>query len=121
MFEATEQIIFICNGQEDKNIRRSMIETVKSRIRNVTCSTFFMSYSHRAPLLSVQNGVMHDVFVFINDAIEHFSCDFIRCIPYLNFDLNLRSDQLQDVEVNELIHYLTSKNHISSFKQQSMP
>ena len=53
---------------------------------------------------------MRDVFIFVNDGLEYFSCDIIRSIPHLSFDLRQRSHQLQEAEVNELIYYLTSRH-----------
>lgn len=54
-------------------------------------------------------GVLHDVFILINDAICHFPHRFLRSVPYLSFDLHDRSAELNDNEIQEIIYYLKSK------------
>ena len=52
---------------------------------------------------------MRDVFILVNDAIRHFPCRFIRSIPYLTFDLHSRRAYLNIDEIQQIIHYLSSK------------
>ncbi|CAF2140521.1 unnamed protein product [Rotaria magnacalcarata] len=88
--EDLKQIIFICTEEMTDNDNRQIIKAVERKINKI--------------------GVLRDIFIFINDAIQRFSCHLIKSIPYLIFDLRLRIAKLTDDEVREVIEYLTNMN-----------
>ncbi|CAF4532988.1 unnamed protein product [Rotaria sp. Silwood1] len=87
--EDLEQIIFICTDRINAHDHRHMMQAVGRKIN--------------------KHGVLRDVFIFINDAIQYFSCHLIKSVPYLTFDLRTRAAQLNDDEIREVIDYLNSK------------
>ncbi|CAF5114865.1 unnamed protein product [Rotaria sp. Silwood1] len=87
--EDLEQIIFICTDRINAHDHRHMMQAVGRKIN--------------------KHGVLRDVFIFINDAIQYFSCHLIKSVPYLTFDLRTRVAQLNDDEIREVIDYLNSK------------
>ncbi|CAF0930500.1 unnamed protein product [Rotaria sordida] len=91
--EELEQIIFICTGHMNDHDNYQMMQAVGRKI--------------------TKRGVLRDVFIFINDAIQHFSCHLIKSVPYLTFDLRVRTAQLTDDEVREVIDYLNNMNILS--------
>ncbi|CAF3952618.1 unnamed protein product, partial [Rotaria sp. Silwood2] len=90
--EELEQIIFICTDQINDHDNRQIMQAVGRKIN--------------------KRGVLRDVFIFINDAIQHVSCHLIKSVPYLTFDLRVRAAKLTDDEVQEVIDYLNSKIQI---------
>lgn len=60
----------------------------------------------------MQCGVLCDVFILVNDAIRQFPSRFIRSVPYLTFDLNNRSTNLTNEEIQEILYYLNRKKKI---------
>ncbi|CAF1557190.1 unnamed protein product [Rotaria sp. Silwood1] len=88
-----EQSIFICTGQQNDEDNRQMMRIAQHNI--------------------IKRDTMHDVFILINEAIEHFPCKFIRSIPYLTVDLHHRAPQWNNNEIHEVIYYLNKMNVLS--------
>ncbi|CAF3264492.1 unnamed protein product [Rotaria sp. Silwood2] len=88
-----EQSIFICTGQQNDEDNRQMMRIAQHNI--------------------IQRDTMRDVFILVNEAIEHFPCQFIRSIPYLTVDLHRRTPQWNKNEIHEVINYLNKMNVLS--------
>ncbi|CAF0970593.1 unnamed protein product [Adineta ricciae] len=89
----TDQVIFICDGSENTDFNRLIIEYVENKTHQI--NTF------------------RDVFIFVNNSIERFSCRLLQTIPFITFDFSPIKFQLNNAEFDELLYYIKNMNILS--------